>query len=199
MVQAMSVQSDLARLVDAARDGEQRAWEELVQRYLPLVLSVTRRYRLEAADTADVNQTLWLRLVEHLDEIREPERLPGWIATTVRNEAIRVLKARRRTVTVDQVDTVGLGSQSYAEPAVEEDLLRAERHRALRDGLDELRPAHRELLVLLSADPPLSYDQISERLGIPRGSIGPTRSRALAELRRTTALKSLFETSENGR
>lgn len=198
MVQAMSVQSDVARLVDAARAGEQRAWEELVQRYLPLVLSVTRRYRLEAADAADVNQTLWLRLVEHLDEIREPERLPGWIATTVRNEAIRVLSVRRRTVTVEQVDTVGLDPQPNAEPAVDEGLLRAERQRALRDGLEELRPAHRELLVLLSEDPPPSYDQISERLGIPRGSIGPTRSRALAELRRTAALKSLIESSENG-
>jgi DNA-directed RNA polymerase specialized sigma24 family protein len=79
---------------------------------------------------------------------------------------------------------------------VDEDLLRRERHKALRDGLVELRPAHRELLVLLSADPPPSYDQISERLGIPRGSIGPTRSRALAELRRTAALKDFIEPGE---
>jgi RNA polymerase sigma factor (sigma-70 family) len=196
MVQAMSVKPDVARLVEAAREGDQRAWEELVQLYMPLVLSVTRRYRLEAADTADVSQTLWLRLVEHLDEIREPQRLPGWIATTVRNEAMRVLRTRGRTVSVDPQDGVGLESAAGVEPSVDEDLLRRERHKALRDGLVELRPAHRELLVLLSADPPPSYDQISERLGIPRGSIGPTRSRALAELRRTAALKDFIEPGE---
>jgi RNA polymerase sigma factor (sigma-70 family) len=183
------VKADVAGLVQAAREGEQRAWEELVELYMPLVLSVTRRYRLDSADAADVNQTLWLRLVEHLDQIREPERLAGWIATTVRNEALRLLASRKRTVIVDPLAGLGLEPHPGSEPSVDEDLLRAERHQALREGLAQLRPTHRELLVLLSTDPPPSYDQISERLGIPRGSIGPTRGRALAELRATTALR----------
>jgi RNA polymerase sigma factor (sigma-70 family) len=183
------VKADVAGLVQAAREGEQRAWEELVELYMPLVLSVTRRYRLDSADAADVNQTLWLRLVEHLDQIREPERLAGWIATTVRNEALRLLASRKRTVIVDPLAGLGLEPDPGSEPSVDEDLLRAERHQALREGLAQLRPTHRELLVLLSTDPPPSYDQISERLGIPRGSIGPTRGRALAELRATTALR----------
>lgn len=186
---SVAVKADVAGLVEAARGGDQRAWEELVELYMPLVLSVTRRYRLESGDAADVNQTLWLRLVEHLDDIREPERLAGWIATTVRNEALRLLATRKRTVIVDPQTGLGLEPDRGAGPAVDEDLLRAERHQALRDGLGQLRPTYRELLVLLSTDPPPSYDQISERLGIPRGSIGPTRARALAELRTTAALR----------
>jgi RNA polymerase sigma factor (sigma-70 family) len=188
---SVAVKADVAGLVEAARRGDQRAWEELVELYMPLVLSVTRRYRLESVDAADVNQTLWLRLVEHLDDIREPERLAGWIATTVRNEALRLLASRKRTVIVDPQTGLGLEPDLGAGPSVDEDLLRAERHQALREGLRQLRPTYRELLVLLSTDPPPSYDQISERLGIPRGSIGPTRARAVAELRSTAALRDL--------
>lgn len=187
----------LLEMVEAAKGGDQSAWDRLVERYMPLVLSVVRRYRLGADDTADVSQTLWLRLVEHLDEILEPRALPGWIVTTTRNEALRLLKTRQRTVLVDPLEGLGLDGNVGNRGEVDEELLRYERHQALRDGLAQLRPHHRELLMLLLADPPLSYDDISARIGIPKGSIGPTRARCLDELRNTSALRTLIPTSHS--
>lgn len=175
-------------LVEAAARGEQDGWDEIVARYLPLVFSVIRRYRLSAKDAEDVSQTVWLRLVEHLDAIREPRALPMWIATTTRNEALRLVSAHRRTTPVDPLVTTVLDGDAGAEE-LDEQLLRTERQQALRAGLAELAPQHRELLLLLVADPPLSYEAISERLGMPVGSIGPTRARCLARLRGTSAVQ----------
>ncbi len=86
----MTDEHAVTSMVEAARDGDAAAWNRLVERYLPLVVAVAGRYRLNADEVADVSQTLWLRLVEHLDEIREPRALPGWIVTTTRNEAFRL-------------------------------------------------------------------------------------------------------------
>jgi RNA polymerase sigma factor (sigma-70 family) len=179
----------LAALVRAAREGDHDAWDAIVDRFLPLVEAIIRRHRLGDADGDDVSQTVWLRLVEHLGNLREPDALPGWIRTTTRHECLRVLAARGRVRPVDPQDGPGL---DMAEPAVaDEHLLAAERRQLLRDALAELPAARRELLLLLLADPPLGYEAISERLGIPIGSIGPTRARALEQLRRTRALRGL--------
>jgi RNA polymerase sigma factor (sigma-70 family) len=177
--------------LEAARRGDSKAWDDLVERYLPLVLSVARRCRLSEEDTADVSQTLWLRLVEHLDAIREPQALPGWIVTTTRNEALRVIKARTRSIPVDPLTGSMLDQHDGDAPEVHEAVLLAERHQALRDALAQMRPRQREFLLVLLEDPPLSYEQISSRLNIPKGSIGPTRARCLEELRRTPALRDL--------
>ena len=181
---------ELADLVHAAQEGDQAAWNALVDRFLPLVTAVVRRFRLSSADADDVNQTVWLRLVEHLDEIREPRAVPGWLVTTTRNEALRVIKRRARDVTLDPHGrTLGL---LHEVNDMDEGMMRAERSQALRDALLELSPARRELLTLLLADPPMSYDEISSRLGIPIGSIGPTRARALEQLRNTDAMRALM-------
>ena len=181
---------ELADLVHAAQEGDQSAWNALVDRFLPLVTAVVRRFRLSSADADDVNQTVWLRLVEHLDEIREPRAVPGWLVTTTRNEALRVIKRRARDVTLDPHGrTLGL---LHEVNDMDEGMMRAERSQALRDALLELSPARRELLTLLLADPPMSYDEISSRLGIPIGSIGPTRARALEQLRNTDAMRALM-------
>jgi RNA polymerase sigma factor (sigma-70 family) len=177
---------EVEQLVEAARAGDAAAWDALVDRYLPLVTAVIRRLRLSPADADDVNQTVWLRLVEHLDGLREPRALPGWLATTARHEGLRVIKRRNRDLPVDP----GCGTFDTAEildpgETMVEDL----RSQALREAMLELSEKQRELLLLLLADPPLSYDDISARLGIPRGSIGPTRARALAQLRRSRALR----------
>jgi RNA polymerase sigma factor (sigma-70 family) len=192
----MTGSTTLEETVAAARAGDRAAWDSLVERYMPLVLGVAGRFRLGSNDVADVSQALWLRLVEHLDDIREPCALPGWIVTTTKNEALRLLKARQHTVTVDPQTGFALDDPAN-DGEVEEDLLRLERHQALRDGLRELRPQHRALLQLLLTDPPLSYDDISRRLGIPKGSIGPTRARCLEALRNTSALRSFLGTSES--
>jgi len=183
----MDATDPLATLVPAAREGDQHAWNAIVDRFLPLVGAIIRRHRLSEADGDDVSQTVWLRLVEHLDALREPDALPGWIRTTTRNECLRLLAIRGRVRPVDPQDNGGL--DAVAADVADEDLLAAERRQALREALAELPAGRRDLLLLLLTDPPLAYEEISGRLGIPIGSIGPTRARALEQLRRTRAVR----------
>ncbi|MFN2497295.1 MAG: RNA polymerase sigma factor [Pseudonocardiaceae bacterium] len=180
-------------LFHAAAGGGEDAWSSLVERYLPLVRSVIRSYGLSGENAEDVSQTLWLRLVEHLKDIREPRALPGWIKTTTRNECMQLLKAARRAV------PVGASVDPHVLPDVDreldEDLLRAERHQALLQALAELPDHQRNLLILLAVDPPLSYEEIARRLDIPKGSIGPTRARALQRLREHHAIATMLDTT----
>ena len=179
---------DLPELVAAAVSGNRAAWNRLVERFSPLGTSVIRRFRLTESDADDVRQNTWLRLVEHLEGIREPRALPGWITTTTRNEALRTLSARRRVETVDpQIDN---RLDTINNEDVATNLLLAERRQAVLAGLAELRSEHRELLLLVS-DPEISYRQISRRLGMPTGSIGPTRARCLQKLKDTTTMQAL--------
>lgn len=183
----------IAELVEAAAERDKDAWDELVVRFQPLVMSVTSRYRLSEQDAADVSQTLWLRLVQHLSALREPAALPGWIVTTTRNECLRVLRIRQRTGTFDPLlEPPRTRGPVGEQPQIDEDLMRDERHEALLTAFAELSGRHRELLTLLLTDPPVSYADISERLGIPVGAIGPTRARALNKLRRSPALTALL-------
>ena len=180
-------QSDLATLVHAAQLDESGAWSRLVQRFAPLVRSITSAYRLGEHDAEDVGQVVWLRLVEHIQRLREPRALPGWIATTARHESLRVARAQSRVLLVDPLDD---SAHEFAggDPEVDADLLQAEEVEAVREGLAELPTAQRDLLLLLAADPPLTYREISTRLGMPIGSIGPTRARTLARLEATSAV-----------
>ena len=181
-------------LVHAALAGSRPAWDELVERFTPLVLSITARYRMSPADAADVSQTVWLQLVQHLAKVREPRALPGWIAATVRHECVRVLRERQRTLVLDPLDPSGPleGRGFRPSPDSDDDLERQERHEALLAGFAELSQRQRQLLLLLLTDPPPSYADVSARLGMPVGAIGPTRARALDRLRRTPALAALL-------
>lgn len=180
----------VSELVEAARDGDRASWGHLVDRYTPLVLSVVRRHRLQGTDADDVVQTVWLRLVEHLHDIRDPAALPGWIVTTARNECLHLIRSHRPASPAD------LGEQGWrldaGEPGLDSHLLEAERHEALLAALAELPDRQRSLLLLLIEDPPLSYEEISRRLGLPVGSIGPTRARALARVRAHPAVQALL-------
>ncbi len=193
MTQAVSV----VDMVGAAARGEQSAWDALVERYLPLVYSVIRQFRLGEKDAEDVNQTVWLRLVEQLANIREPLALPGWLVTTTKHEALRVLRYKQRSIQVDP-GADWLLDMRLDSTEVDEVILRAERHAALREGLAELNPDQRRLLLLLVADPPLSYGEISRRLLIPVGSIGPTRARCLNKLRATASIQALLAAEHAG-
>jgi RNA polymerase sigma factor (sigma-70 family) len=178
---------DLATLVRASVDGDEEAWNELVGRYARLLAAVIRHYRLSAADAQDVSQLVWLHLVEHLQHIREPAALPGWLVTTTRHECLRYLRTKSRSLSMDPIAMTELSTIDGED--AEESLVAAERHQVLLDGLAELPPQQRHLLTLLAADPPRPYAEISRILGIPIGSIGPTRSRTLEKLRETTAVK----------
>ncbi len=195
--------SPVPDLVRGARDGEESAWFQLVDRYTPLVLSVVRGYRLQSSDADDVVQTLWLRLVEHLGDIREPRALPGWIVTTVRNECLRTIRNRQRTQPFDPLAPTRAGELAESAldgrptemDAVVEDLTQADRHRALLEAFAALSDSQRELLLLLMTDPPTPYTEISRRLGIPIGSIGPTRKRALQRIRTHPAVRAWMAAS----
>ena len=175
-----STESDLVELILAAQKGDSTAWNALISRYTPLVDSITRRYRLSPSDAEDVSQLVWLRLFDNLNRLREKRALPGWISTTTRNEAVRLLASGRRVRPMDPTVLVTLDVRCVDDgqgPDVE--LLRVERDRAILDGLAELSTDHRNLLILLHAEPRISYQEISRALGIPTGSIGPTRARCL--------------------
>lgn len=170
-------------LVAAVRVGDQQAWNRLVDRFSPLVGSVCRKFALAQHDRDDVAAGVWLRLLEHVHRLREPAALPGWIATTTRNECLAVLRAQRRTVP----------SEFLVEPPAADDDPGAEltaqlRRQALRDAWSGLSERCRELLGLLFADPPHSYDAIAATLGVSIGTIGPTRIRCLERLRKQPAL-----------
>jgi RNA polymerase sigma factor (sigma-70 family) len=169
----------VVHLLEAAAAGDRLAWDALVERYSRLVWSVVRGFRLDAAASADVTQTVWLRLVEHCDRIREPEKLPGWLAATARNEAMRVARGQQRQMPsafdFDVPDSIA--------PALDERLVDDEMRRAVLWAFGQLPPDSQDLLRLLCAHPPLDYQTISELVGRPVGSIGPTRQRILEKLR----------------
>jgi RNA polymerase sigma factor (sigma-70 family) len=178
-------------LVRRASNGENQAWDALVERYAPLIWSICRRYRLEGADAEDVAQAVWLKLVDHLDHLRNPAALPGWLATTARRECGRVLRAAGTSHAWDRV-VAAENIPDTQNPTAEQELLAAERHAALREAFTRLPPNCQRLLVLLIADPPLPYAEIGARLGIPPGSIGPNRSRCLERLRRDPVIAALI-------
>ena len=187
--------ADPSDLVMAANDGDRLAWDALVARYTPLVVQITHRYRLSSSDSDDVCQVVWLRVLQYLNRIREPRALPGWIATTAKNESLRVVTTDQRTQPLDSITGSRLDcADGGAE--LDEALLAGERRDALRRGLAELEPRHRELLLMVCAEPPVSYAEISTRLGIPIGSIGPTRARCLAKLRATASVAALVCSNE---
>ena len=184
--------SGIRAIFDRATRGESAAWRELVTRFRPLVVSVCRRFALDGADAEDICQTVWLRLFEHLDAIRDPRALPGWISTTTRREAIQVTNRSRRADLMEPAAFGELAVRGLDEPDAERALLVSERRAALTGGLAELRPQHRQLLVLAHVEPRLSYQEIGHQLGMPVGSIGPTRARCIDKLRGTTALQRLL-------
>jgi len=177
---------DVTGLVTRARDGQERAWNALVERYSPLIWSICRRYRLDGAHAEDVSQMVWLRLVDHLGGIRDPAALPGWLITTTRRECGRVLSTAR---TPYHAGYAPGAEDMYDDQAVtaEQQVLAAERNAALREAFARLPPCCQRLLAMLSDDPPVPYAEISAKLGIAIGSIGPSRGRCLGKLRRYLA------------
>jgi RNA polymerase sigma factor (sigma-70 family) len=179
----------VVRLVTRARGGEQAAWDEIVTRYAPLIWGMCRRHGLSGMDIDDVGACVWLRLVERIETIRDPAALPGWLATTARNECLRLLRSRSQHIAMADNESIVVG----AEPAADEWLLTQERHIALRAALSRLPQRCQQLLSLLFRDPPTPYAEISTIVGAPIGAIGPTRQRCLELLRASPSLARLHD------
>jgi RNA polymerase sigma factor (sigma-70 family) len=182
--------SSTADLVTRARSGDTQAWDALVARFAPLIWSICRKYRLGRADAEDVGQSVWLQLVNHLGAIRDPAVLGSWLATTTRRECGRVVSAACK-LPVGGPAVEDLPAEQTV--TAEHELLLAERDAVLREAVARLPLLCQRLLALLTADPPLPYAEISGRLCIPVGSIGPSRRRCLDRLRRDPAIARLID------
>lgn len=168
------------RLVAAALDGDQAAWESIIELHHKLVWWMLGSYSFDHATQEDIYQTVWFRLAENLDKIRDAEQLPAWLATTTRNEALKRVRYERRVRPTDLSDFDLIDLRSSPEDEVEIN----EERRDVIAAFGRLDEACRELLVLCTTEPPLGYEEIAELWGRPIGSIGPTRSRCLDQLRK---------------
>ncbi len=172
-------------LVTRAAGGDQAAWNEIVERYAPLVWSICARFQLSTSDREDVGQNVWLLLVGQLGKLREPAALPGWLATTTHRECLRVVTAARKS------ERLGTGLDDAVQfvdrTMIDEEILMAERNAALRAAFAELPARCQQLVGMLASDPPSSYAEISAALQIPVGSIGPQRGRCLDRMRKALA------------
>jgi RNA polymerase sigma factor (sigma-70 family) len=170
-----------AALLDAARHGDEAAWNAIVADYNNLVWSIARGYRLETADASDAVQMTWLRLVENLNRIKDPERLAGWLATTARRECLQLLRKSGRERPAGEE-----GLLDIADPGAPVDtaLLLDERDGALWRAFRLIGERCQQLLRVLMASPPPSYQEVSAALDMAIGTIGPARQRCLEQLRR---------------
>jgi RNA polymerase sigma factor (sigma-70 family) len=189
----MRYESSVAALLESAAGGAESAWRELFQRFSPLVSSVCRRCGVFGADADDVSGNVWLRLVLNLATIREPEALPGWLATTARRECLSLLRNKRREILNDRE------AATLTEPGADASLLGDERRRTVLREVAMLPKRERDLVSMLISDRSPSYLEISSSLGMPIGAIGPTRQRCLAKLRRTTAIAALLDNGVHDR
>jgi len=179
-------------LVARVVGGDQAAWNELVERYAPLVWSICVKYRLDRSEIDDVGQSVWLLLVENIGSLRQPAALPGWLATTTHRECLRALRSARRHDHADMPPADELpASQDTA--TIEQEIMAAEESAAVRAAFSELPPLCRDLLAMLVSDPPCPYADVSAALKIAVGSIGPKRSRCLQLLRRSPHLVAIIE------
>jgi RNA polymerase sigma factor (sigma-70 family) len=171
---------DATDLLTRAAVGDQAAWTALTRRYAPLLWSRVRQHRLQDADGFDVVQTTWMRLAENLHRIHTPAHLAGWLATVASRECLRALKRDARTVATEDswagVADRGAGPEERAVASIEV--------AALRSAVAELPPQRQALLAALFADDRKPYAEVARDLGMPIGSLGPTRARTLSELRR---------------
>jgi RNA polymerase sigma factor (sigma-70 family) len=178
-------------LVMRATTGDKQAWDALVERYAPLVWSICCRYRLGAAEAQDAGQSVWLRLVEQLGNLRDPDALPRWLATATRLECARVVRAAYGA----EAAVLALDAENIFDDdaeIAEQQLLAAERHVALRQAFTSLPPRCQQLITLLIHDPPVSSAQIGATLGVSAGSIGSMRSNCLHQLRSAPAVAALI-------
>ncbi len=173
-----------ADLMLGVAGGDRQAWEELVGRYTGMLHAIARSYGLDPAASGDVVQTTWLRLVEHLGTLREPSAVSGWLATTVRRQCLLLVRNRQRELPVEQADELYPLDNDHSP---EGEVVARDRDARVRAAFHRLPVKDRRLLACLMISARCSYADASARLGMPVGSIGPTRARSLQRLRRELA------------
>jgi RNA polymerase sigma factor (sigma-70 family) len=175
---AHTAEEDNATLLARMVEGDRMAWRRLIEKYERLVWSVGASFRLQAMDVQDVAQTTWLRLIQHGQTIRDPERLAGWLAVTASRESLAVLRrtSRHSLAPVDEQADLTVDVEGSAEDQDMASLLWA--------AVAELPPRQHSLVIALFQDEIRSYSDVAEKCAMPIGSIGPTRARALSQLRR---------------
>jgi RNA polymerase sigma factor (sigma-70 family) len=188
--------AELDRLVRRAADGDAAAWNEITERFTRLVWAVARSYRLGEMDAADVVQNTWLRLLQNINRIEQPQALPKWLTTTARREALSIIRRRQRDVLVS-MDADPWEIIDDGEPDLDAALLDDERDGELWACFGRLPERDQVLLRLLMASDSPSYTQIAAALEMPIGSIGPTRMRALAKLRQLVSASDYPFPSQN--
>ncbi|HEY0816930.1 MAG TPA: sigma-70 family RNA polymerase sigma factor [Pseudonocardia sp.] len=178
--QRTTPQRTTTELLRAAVSGDRDAWELLMERFEPAVSAVVSSYRLQEADARDVSQRTWMQMFEHHHKIREPEALGGWLRTTAKHECLRVLRDQQRAGPLFDAGTM---ERPDTTVDVERLVVESEMVRQARGLLGNL-PARSVTLIssLFREDPPC-YSDLAADTGIPIGSIGPTRARALRSLR----------------
>lgn len=174
-------EAPVAKLVQLAGEGCGKAWQELVSRFGGMIAATGRRYRLSNADVAELQQITWLRLVENLHKIEQPERVGGWLATTARRESLQLLRRGSKYHSGADQMLANMADQHLPEPDAKP--IAEERAAVVRAAWQHLAPRCQELLSLLMMEDPLSYKDLSELLRVPIGSLGPTRGRCLERLR----------------
>jgi RNA polymerase sigma factor (sigma-70 family) len=174
--------ASIPTVVEAAREGNQHAWSELVARFGVMIAATGRRYRLTPADVAELQQTTWLRLVENIHRVEQPDRVGGWLATTARRESLQLLRRASKYHTGADLILANIPDHHLPEPDTRP--IAEEREAVLRAAWEQLKPRCQELLSRLVTDDPIGYKDISSLMQMPVGSIGPTRARCLEHLRR---------------
>ncbi len=181
---------ELGKLLQLAAAGDRAAWSTLVERYEGLLWGIARSHRLDESSASDVVQTTWMRLVENVQDLRNPDALAGWLATTARNESLRILRHQSRQVPTED-DRMPVTS---VPPVDDARLLARERDAELWQAFATLSERCQSLLRVLAVEPAPSYEEVGAALGIAVGSIGPTRGRCLDTLRRTITTRRIRTT-----
>jgi RNA polymerase sigma factor (sigma-70 family) len=180
---------DTGTLVHAAAAGDDGAWTLLVEHFSQTIRHVARRHRLCDADQDEVVQRTWIRLVERIATVREPAALAGWLVTTARREALGLLAGAAREVLGPE--PVEPREDGHHAEELHEAMAAEERRAALHRAIDGLPPHQRTLMRMLVTRPAMSYEEVGAALGMPVGSIGPTRGRSLTTLRRDPFLRAV--------
>jgi RNA polymerase sigma factor (sigma-70 family) len=175
---------ELAALVDRTRAGDPGGWREIIKRFDGSLRAIGRAHGLDAAACSDVVQQTWLAAFSCIDGLRNKHALGSWLRSIARRECVKILTYRRREpIGLDDIDDCASDQLVQGPPVPEGEVLRAEQATLLRAAWRQLSEQDQRLLTVLIVESRPAYADISRDLGIPMGSIGPTRARCLARLR----------------